>query len=168
MFISEFFSRYICNSYLPKISHFLLNRLKRNFSKKRKFLHFSRANEKRNNEKIFAKRFFLFAGCCKPYLWPIFSEDSYLVAYMKYYMYIQSKGVESLELSSYHSQINDFSHFIVPPEHFIVLYCPVLSCIVLYCPVFPGYKLKSLKELSFCHNLWFSNLYIFVTQCRRP
>ena len=24
------------------------------------------------------------------------------------------------------------------------------------------------KELSFCHKLWFSNLYIFVTQCRRP
>ena len=24
------------------------------------------------------------------------------------------------------------------------------------------------KELSFCHNLYFSNLYIFATQCRRP
>ena len=24
------------------------------------------------------------------------------------------------------------------------------------------------KELSLCHKLWFSNLYIFKTQCRRP
>ena len=24
------------------------------------------------------------------------------------------------------------------------------------------------KELSFCHKLYFSNLYIFATQCRRP
>jgi len=31
------------------------------------------------------------------------------------------------------------------------------------------YSLQDLaKELSFCHKLWFSNLYIFVTQCRRP
>ena len=27
---------------------------------------------------------------------------------------------------------------------------------------------KISKELSFCHELYFSNLYIFATQCRRP
>ena len=43
-----------------------------------------------------------------------------------------------------------------------------LSCFVGH-PV--SYKtLKSIfpKELSFCHKLYFSNLYIFATQCRRP
>ena len=27
---------------------------------------------------------------------------------------------------------------------------------------------SSAKELSLCHKLWFSNLYIFATQCHRP
>ena len=26
----------------------------------------------------------------------------------------------------------------------------------------------TLKELRYCHRLWFSNFYIFTTQCRRP
>ena len=34
----------------------------------------------------------------------------------------------------------------------------------------PPYSLALLtrKELSLCHKLWFSNAYIFATQCRRP
>ena len=28
--------------------------------------------------------------------------------------------------------------------------------------------MTSTKELSLCHKLWFSNPYIFTTQCRRP
>ena len=27
---------------------------------------------------------------------------------------------------------------------------------------------EPVKELSFCHKLYFSNLFIFATQCRRP
>ena len=31
-----------------------------------------------------------------------------------------------------------------------------------------GQSCNKIKELSFCHEFYFSNLFIFATQCRRP
>ena len=41
----------------------------------------------------------------------------------------------------------------------------ILILQLLYKIVYMNFRIK---ELSFCHKLYFSNLYIFATQCRRP
>ena len=67
---SEFFvAKTICSTlysvffysdfFFEKFSHFLRNRWKRNFAKKRKFSHFRKQT---NGSEIFAKRFFFFVG----------------------------------------------------------------------------------------------------------
>ena len=61
-----FLSRKFCIIFSRNFRIFDFNRLKRNFAKKRKFSHFSRANEMRkakwSRNCFLANRFFLFAG----------------------------------------------------------------------------------------------------------
>ena len=105
----------------------------------------------------------------KYYLWKYSHEliEGLILKNHKSWVFIVCSRMEdvwitwSLEQNSSHGRINKTGEGLNEPN--LGYFSPLFGT---YLAVEEWYV--SAKELSFCNKLWFSNLYIVVTQCRRP